>query len=107
MPKKCAAKFSLCEMGQAFAYSNWQLHRIRITDEVQSDDYKESVLPPPVTARVGIEAGVQLGWERYLGPKSEFIGMSSFGASAPANDAFEGFGLTVENVVNAAKRVMS
>ena len=75
--------------------------------EAQSDDYKGSVLPPSVTARVGIEAGVRLGWDRYLGPKSEFIGMSSFGASAPGNDAFEGFGLTVENVVNAAKRVMS
>jgi transketolase len=75
--------------------------------EAQSHDYKESVLPPSVTARVGIEAGVRLGWDRYLGPKSEFIGMASFGVSAPANDAFEGFGLTVENVVNAAKRVMS
>jgi transketolase len=75
--------------------------------EEQSKKYKESVLPPSVTARVGIEAGVQLGWERYLGIKGDFVGMTSFGASAPASDAFNGFGLTVENVVNAAKRVIS
>jgi transketolase len=75
--------------------------------ELQSQSYHEAVLPSSVTARVGIEAGVKLGWERYLGQKGEFIGMTTFGASAPAEAAFKGFGFTVENVVKAAKKAMS
>jgi len=75
--------------------------------EMQSQSYKEGVLPSSVPARVGIEAGVKLGWERYLGSKGEFIGMTTFGASAPADAAFTGFGFTVENVVRAAKRAMT
>jgi len=75
--------------------------------EMQSQEYKGSVLPSSVTARVGVEAGVRLGWDRYLGPKGEFIGMSTFGASAPADAAFKGFGFTVDNVVSAAKKAMS
>ncbi len=74
--------------------------------EMQSQEYRDSVLPPSVTARVAIEAGVKLGWERYLGPKGEFVGMKSFGASAPADVAFREFGFTVENVLAAVKRTM-
>jgi len=48
-----------------------------------------------------------MGWERYIGPRGEFIGMSSFGASAPLEAVYKGFGITVEAVVNAAKRVMA
>jgi transketolase len=75
--------------------------------ERQSAEYRESVLPSRVSARVAIEAGVRLGWDRYLGAKGEFIGMSSFGASAPAEVAFKEFGFTVDNVVAAAKRSMA
>jgi transketolase len=75
--------------------------------EMQSLEYKESVLPPSVTARVAVEAGVKLGWERYIGTKGEFVGMSTFGASAPADAAYKGFGITVENIVHAAKKVLS
>jgi transketolase len=74
--------------------------------EQQSKEYRESVLPPAITARVAIEAGVKQGWERYIGDKGEFIGMTTFGASAPVDVVFKEFGFTVENVVNAAKRVM-
>jgi transketolase len=74
--------------------------------EMQSKEYKESVLPSGLKARVAIEAGVKLGWERYIGDRGEFVGMSSFGASAPADVAFKNFGITVENVIAAARKVI-
>jgi transketolase len=72
--------------------------------EKQNQEYKDSVLPPSVKARVGIEAGIEQGWNKYLGDKGIFIGMSSFGASAPAKTCFEKFGITTENVTQAAKK---
>jgi transketolase len=72
--------------------------------EKQSQEYKDSVIPPDVTARVGIEAGVDQGWHKYIGDKGLFIGVSSFGASAPAKVCFEKYGITAENVVKAAKK---
>jgi len=72
--------------------------------EKQSQQYKDSVLPPGVKARVGIEAGIEQGWGKYLGDNGIFIGMSSFGASAPGKICFEKFGITVEKVVEAAKK---
>ncbi|MHC4585472.1 MAG: transketolase [Planctomycetota bacterium] len=75
--------------------------------EKQSREYKDSVIPPQIKARVGIEAGVELGWSKWLGDNGIFIGMSSFGASAPAKICFEKFGITVDNVVSAAKKSMA
>ncbi len=72
--------------------------------EKQSQKYRDSVIPPSVKARVAIEAGVELGWHKWLSEKGVFIGMSSFGKSAPGKVCFEKFGLTVENVIKAAKR---
>jgi len=72
--------------------------------EQQSQEYKDSVLPPNVKARVGIEAGIDQGWYKYLGDKGVFIGLSTFGASAPAKTCFEKFGITAENVIEAAKK---
>ena len=74
--------------------------------EKQSPEYKESVLPNNVKARVAIEAGIEQGWGKYLGDKGTFIGMSSFGASAPAKVCFEKFGITAEAVVQAAKKML-
>jgi len=74
--------------------------------EKQSQEYRDSVIPPDVKARVGVEAGVELGWHKWLGEKGAFIGMHSFGASAPYKVCFEKFGITVENVVAAAKRTL-
>jgi transketolase len=71
--------------------------------EAQPPEYRESVLPPSITARVGIEAGVRAGWERYIGPRGEFVGMSSFGASAPGQTAFEKFGFTAVNIAGKAR----
>lgn len=70
----------------------------------QTSAYRDSVLPPSVENRIGIEAGVIQGWERYLGARGQFIGMSSYGASAPGEVVLEHFGLTVDAVVEAAGR---
>ena len=77
--------------------------------EEQDESYKNSVLPPDVTARVAVEAGVQLGWERFLGSKGEFVGVGDgrFGSSAPGPTLFKEYGITPENVVAAAKKTMS
>ncbi|MHC4462562.1 MAG: transketolase [Planctomycetota bacterium] len=72
--------------------------------EKQSKKYRDSVIPPGVKVRVGIEAGVELGWNKWLGDKGIFIGMSSFGASAPGKVCFEKFGITVEKTIEAAKK---
>jgi transketolase len=69
----------------------------------QDQRYRDSVLPPAVTARVAVEAGIQQGWERYLGSKGRFVGMTSFGLSAPYQKLYQHFGITAENVVAAAK----
>ena len=68
----------------------------------QSDEYRESVLPAAVTNRVAVEAGIKQGWERYLGNEGTFIGMNGFGASAPAEQLYEHFGITVDAIVKAA-----
>ena len=73
--------------------------------DAQPAEYRDAVLPPGVTARVGVETGVEQGWSKYLGPGGRFIGMSSFGASAPAGTLMKHFGFTVENIVAAAKQL--
>jgi transketolase len=72
----------------------------------QEQSYRDEVLPPQVRARVSIEAGATLGWERWIGEAGEAIGVDTFGASAPAEVIFEHYGLTAAKVVEAARRVM-
>lgn len=69
----------------------------------QSDEYKESVLPAAVTARISIEAGSTLGWQKYVGGQGKAIGIDKFGASAPAGKIYQEYGITVESVIAAAK----
>ena len=71
--------------------------------EEQGAEYKESVLPSAVRARVAVEAGAPLGWERYVGLEGRVVGQTQFGASAPAKDLLKHFNYTVENVVAHAK----
>jgi transketolase len=71
--------------------------------DAQSAEYKESVLPTAVRARVAVEAGTPIGWERYVGLEGRVVGQSQFGASAPVKDLFKHFGFTTENVVEHAK----
>ena len=68
--------------------------------------YRDSVLPPDVTARVAIEQASTFGWERYVGSTGRVIGMHTFGASAPLNALQKEFGFTVDNVVTTAKALL-
>jgi transketolase len=72
--------------------------------ERQDQAYRDSVLPPSVKARVSVEMAATFGWDRYVGPGGQSIGMHSFGASAPIAALLKHFGFTVENVVAAAKK---
>jgi transketolase len=74
--------------------------------EKQSQKYKDSVLPPGVTARLVIEAASPFGWQRYAGEKGAIIGIDEFGASAPGPVMMQKFGFTAENVVNQAKKLL-
>ncbi len=74
--------------------------------DAQSDEYRESVLPLSVRARVAVEAGLATGWERYVGLDGAVVGMEGFGASGKGGDVMKHFGFTVENVVAKAKAVL-
>lgn len=71
--------------------------------EQQPREYRESVIPPGVTARVSVEQASTMGWERYLGATGQSIGMKTFGASAPLKELQKKFGFTPEHVVSAVK----
>jgi transketolase len=70
----------------------------------QDKTYRDSVLPPAVKARVGVEAGIRMGWDHWIGDNGEFVGMQGFGASGPFKTCFEKFGITTDAVIAAAKK---
>ena len=73
--------------------------------DAQPRDYRESVLPPKVKARLAIEAGVAQGWHKYVGDQGKIMSIERFGASAPAGVLAEKFGFTVEAVVAISKQM--
>jgi transketolase len=73
--------------------------------ERQDQSYRDEVLPPDVLARVAIEEGSQIGWEKYVGREGAIMGMTTFGQSAPFKDVETEFGFTVDNVVEVARQV--
>ena len=75
--------------------------------EAQPQAYRDAVLPPAVTARLAIEAGTPLGWHRYVGLEGDVVGMTRFGASAPAKILFERFGFTPANVAARAMKLIA
>jgi transketolase len=77
------------------------------TFDAQDDAYKQSVLPPSVTRRVAVEAGVTAQWWHYVGLQGQIVGIDHFGASAPAKDLFKAYGFTAEHVVEAIKKVLA
>lgn len=83
------------------ALPSWELF------DRQPREYREQVLPPAVKARVGVEAGIRLGWEHYVGLDGEIVGLSSFGASAPGPVLLSEFGITSSAVVAAGRRVLA
>ena len=95
------ARAELAEQGIAAAVVSmpcWELF------ERQDDAYRAAVLGD--APRVAVEAAVQLGWDRYIGTDGAFVGMTGFGASAPAPDLFEHFGITPTAVADRAKRLL-
>ena len=74
--------------------------------ELQDAAYRDSVLPRDVRARVSVEAGVSLGWERWVGDEGAIVGLDHFGASAPAGTIFEKFGFTIDRVTAVARGVL-
>jgi len=72
----------------------------------QPQRYKDEVFPPKVKARLSIEAGVSLGWAKYVGDSGDSVAVDRFGASAPAEDVFRDYGFTVDNVVKMAKKLI-
>ncbi len=75
--------------------------------EQQSAEYKQSVLPSSIRARVAVEAGIPVGWERYVGLEGRIVGQKTFGASGPAKAVFEHFQFTAENVVRNARESLA
>ena len=75
--------------------------------EAQTEEYRESVLPASIPARLAVEPGVTLGWERYVGPRGDVIGLDRFGASAPGEVAFENLGFTAANIADRAKALIA
>ena len=75
--------------------------------DLQPDDYRESVLPKAVQARVAVEQASTLGWDRYVGPQGQIVGMHTFGASAPLKEVQRKFGFTPERVAQAARELLS
>ncbi|MEA1950480.1 MAG: transketolase, partial [Planctomycetota bacterium] len=79
--------------------------------EAQPQEYRDSVLPPEVTARVGVEMAIEMGWQKYLGQCSQgkggrFLGMNNFGISGPYQKLLERYGFTADNIAAEAKAAM-
>ncbi len=97
------AQASLSRQGVAasvVSMPSWELF------DQQPEAYRNSVLAPAISVRVSIEAGITLGWERYVGPGGQAIGLDRFGASAPYQTIYEKLGLTVENMTQAVLNLM-
>jgi transketolase len=73
----------------------------------QDESYRDQVLPPSVRARVAVEAGARLGWDRWIGPDGAFLGMTTFGESGPAKDVYEHFGITAGHAAEIARHVLN
>jgi transketolase len=97
------AQSLLAEKGVAVSVvsmPSWELF------EKMASEYRNDVLPPAVPVRIAVEAGVALGWERYVGASGAVVGMAGFGASAPGGTLMEKFGFTAERVADAVLRVL-
>ncbi len=91
---------NLAEQGKSVrivSFPSWELF------EAQSPAYKESVLLPTVSKRLAVEAGISMGWHKYVGDKGNILAIDKYGASAPANEVFKNYGFTVENVLKMLK----
>ena len=97
------AQAKLREQGvqaRVVSFPSWELFA------QQPQEYRDEVLPPSIKARVSIEAGVSLGWHRWVGDNGAIIAVDTFGASAPYQEIYERYGLTADNVVANTLRVL-
>lgn len=83
------------------SFPSWELFT------AQEESYQNQVFPPEIKSRLSVEAGVSQGWERWVGDSGECISIEKFGASAPYKVIFENYGLTVENIISRAHRILS
>jgi transketolase len=98
-----AAAQKLSEEGlslRVVSFPSWELF------QRQSEDYRQSVFPDAVRARLAVEAGSAFGWERYVGLKGATVSIDRYGASAPGKVIFENLGFTVENVLARARELL-
>src|SRR5690606_19770865 len=85
---------------RAVSMPSWELF------DAQPREYRESVLPPSVPARLAVEAGSPQGWHRYVGDRGDVLGVDRFGASAPGGEMLERYGFTVDNVCARARALL-
>ncbi len=85
---------------RVISFPSWEIF------EQQSDEYKRQILPAEIKARVSIEMGVSMGWQKYIGDSGEAMSIETFGASAPDSVLYEKYGFTLENIAATAKRVI-
>jgi transketolase len=86
---------------RVISFPSWEIF------EQQSDEYKKQIFPAEIKARVSVEMGIGMGWQKYTGDSGEPMSIETFGASAPDSILYEKYGFTVDNVVATAKRVLS
>jgi transketolase len=82
------------------SFPSWELF------DAQGDDYRHSVLPPNIQARLAVEAGVALGWHRWVGDKGDVISVEHYGSSAPYSVVYKEYGLTVDNILSRAHYII-
>ncbi len=98
-----AAQPKLAEQGvkaRVVSFPSWRLFR------EQSEEYRDNVLPPNITARLAVEAAATMGWDHWVGEKGGVIGVDRFGASAPVKQIMPAYGFTVDNVVETALKLL-
>jgi transketolase len=86
---------------RVISFPSWEIF------EQQADEYKKQIFPAEIKARVSVEMGVAMGWQKYVGEYGEAISIETFGASAPDSILYEKYGFTVENVTATAMRVLN
>jgi transketolase len=86
---------------RVISFPSWEIF------EQQSDEYKKQVFPAEIKARVSVEMGIGMGWQKYVGDSGESISIETFGASAPDNILYEKYGFTVQNILEVCNRILN
>jgi transketolase len=87
-------------ISRVVSFPSWELF------EQQGREWRDHILPPRIKARVAVEAGVTLGWERYVGEAGMTVGIDRFGASAPGDRVMKELGISAQHVAEEARRLV-